>query len=56
MTAAEVAEMLKVDEQTVRRRQRQLGAVRVGRAVRFPTAGVERYLARDTLKRSGSGP
>lgn len=49
LTAEEVAKRLPVDVQTVRRRQKQLGAVKVGRAVRFSEQGVQRYLARRAL-------
>ena len=46
LTVAEVAQRLKVDKQTVYKQQRQLGAQKVGRAIRIPESGVARYLAR----------
>lgn len=49
LTVDQVAARLGVAPQTVRRRQRQLGAVKVGRSVRFPQPGVERYLSRHRL-------
>jgi excisionase family DNA binding protein len=51
LTAEEVAGRLAVDVQTVRRRQKQLGAVKIGRSVRFPERGVERFLGRRALNR-----
>jgi excisionase family DNA binding protein len=46
LTVAEVAQRLKVDKQTVYKQQKQLGAQKVGRAIRIPESGVARYLAR----------
>jgi excisionase family DNA binding protein len=46
LTVEQVAARLAVGPQAVYRRQRELGAVKVGRAVRFPAGAVERYLAR----------
>lgn len=50
LTADEVAERLAVDVQTVRRQQKQLGALKIGRSVRFQEQGVERFLTRRALK------
>jgi excisionase family DNA binding protein len=46
LTVPEVAQRLKVGKQTVYRKARQLGAVKVGRTVRFTAAGVAKYLER----------
>jgi excisionase family DNA binding protein len=46
LTVDEVAQRLNVDKQTVRRRQKPLGAVKIGRSVRFTEAGITKYLDR----------
>jgi excisionase family DNA binding protein len=53
LTAEDVAERLAVDVQTVRRRQRELGAVRIGRSIRFPERGIDRFVSRRALNRQG---
>jgi len=45
LDADEVATRLGVEKQFVYRHKKSLGAVHVGRAVRFPERHVERYLA-----------
>jgi excisionase family DNA binding protein len=51
LDADEVACRLGVEKQFVYRHKQTLGAVRVGRAVRFPERNVERYLARRAVAR-----
>jgi excisionase family DNA binding protein len=46
LTVEEAANRLNVSEQMVRRLDKQLGTVRIGRAVRIPESGVTRYLVR----------
>ena len=50
LTAEQVASRLAVDVQTVRRRQKQLSAVKIGRSVRFREEGVARYLTRRVVR------
>lgn len=50
----EVAARLNVGIQYVYRNKKSLGAVKVGRAVRFPSAAVERFIACRSLSRMGS--
>ncbi|WP_424945179.1 helix-turn-helix domain-containing protein [Blastococcus xanthinilyticus] len=45
MTAAEVAAEMRVSKMTVYRLAEELGAVRIGRSLRYPAAGVDQYLA-----------
>jgi excisionase family DNA binding protein len=51
LDADEVATRLGVEKQFVYRHKKSLGAVHVGRAVRFPERHVERYLARRSVTR-----
>jgi excisionase family DNA binding protein len=51
LDADEVATRLGVEKQFVYRHKKSLGAVHVGRAVRFPQRHVERYLARRSVTR-----
>jgi excisionase family DNA binding protein len=53
LDAKEVAAHLGVEKQFVYRNKQSLGAVRVGRAVRFPERAVEKYVARRTVNRLG---
>jgi excisionase family DNA binding protein len=53
LDANEVAARLGVEKQFIYRHKQSLGAVRVGRAVRFPERAVERYLARRSTTRLG---
>ncbi|TYP82045.1 excisionase family DNA binding protein [Blastococcus xanthinilyticus] len=45
LTAAEVAAEMRVSKMTVYRLAEELGAVRIGRSLRYPAAGVDQYLA-----------
>lgn len=51
LDAGEVASRLGVEKQFVYRHKQTLGAVCVGRAIRFPERNVERYLARRSIAR-----
>jgi excisionase family DNA binding protein len=53
LDVVEVAARLGVERQFVYRHKQSLGAVRVGRAVRFPERAIERYLARRSTTRLG---
>lgn len=50
----EVAARLGVEKQFMYRHKQMLGAVCVGRPLRFPERAVERYLARRSVNRLGS--
>jgi excisionase family DNA binding protein len=58
LTVAEVAEMLKLNQQTVRNwiDQGSLPALRVGRRVRIKRSDFERVLARSYTGGGGAGP
>jgi excisionase family DNA binding protein len=58
LTVAEVAEMLKLNQQTVRNwiDQGSLPALRVGRRVRIKRSDFERVLAESYSARAGSAP
>jgi excisionase family DNA binding protein len=53
LTVEQVAARLRCGKQFVYRHSRSLGGVKVGRSVRFPSAAVERYVARRSLHRTG---
>ncbi len=53
LDADEVAARLGVKKQFIYHNKQSLGAVRVGRAVRFPERAVEKYLARRSVNRLG---
>ncbi len=53
LDADEVAARLGIEKQFVYRNKQSLGAVRVGRAVRFPERAVEKYLTRRSVNRLG---
>jgi excisionase family DNA binding protein len=52
----EVAARLGVKKQFIYRNKQSLGAVRVGRAVRFSEQAVGKYLARRSIHRLGPAP
>ena len=51
LNAQEVATRLRVEKQWVYHHKKSLGAVKVGRALRFPPGAVDRYIARHSLSR-----
>lgn len=51
LTVDQVAAKLGMGEQFVYRKKKALGAVKVGRSVRFPPAAIDRFIARRSSSR-----
>lgn len=55
LTVKQVAARLNCGKQFVYRNARSLGGVKTGRSVRFPSAAVDKYVARRSISRMGEG-
>jgi excisionase family DNA binding protein len=54
LTVQQTAARLNCGTQFVYRNARSLGGIKMGRSVRFPSAGIDKYVARRSLSRMGS--